>query len=94
MKVTDIINTITAQKHMHRTGLLCSVILLRPVLPELCDLDSRSTSSCLARLAVEVAAKKHCQMGVPMVVWKNGKILEFLPQRKISIESTDRFFKV
>jgi hypothetical protein len=40
MKVADIINTITAQK----------------VLPELCDLDSRSTSSCLARLAVEVAA--------------------------------------
>ena len=48
----------------------------------------------ILNLAVEVAAKKHCQMGVPMVVWKNGKILEFLPQRKKSIESTDRFFKV
>lgn len=48
----------------------------------------------ILNLAVEVAAKKHCQMGVPMVVWKNGKILEYLPQRKKSIESTDRFFKV
>jgi hypothetical protein len=30
--------------------------------------------------AVEKAAKKHRLMGVPMVVWKDGKVVEFLPE--------------
>ena len=30
--------------------------------------------------AVEKAAEKHRLMGVPMVVWKDGKVVEFLPE--------------
>lgn len=30
--------------------------------------------------AVEKAAEKHRLMGVPMVVWKDGKVVEFLPK--------------
>jgi hypothetical protein len=29
---------------------------------------------------VEKAAEKHRLMGVPMVVWKDGKVVEFLPE--------------
>jgi hypothetical protein len=48
----------------------------------------------ILNLAVEDATKKHCRMGVPMVVWENGKILEFLPKRKMPLESRVRFYKV
>jgi hypothetical protein len=30
--------------------------------------------------AVEKAAEKHRLMGVPMAVWKDGKVVEFLPE--------------
>jgi hypothetical protein len=30
--------------------------------------------------AVEKAAEKHRLMGVPMAVWKDGKVVEFLPR--------------
>ena len=36
------------------------------------------------RSAVEGAAEKHRRMGVPMVVWKNGRIAEVLPKRPIA----------
>ena len=36
------------------------------------------------RLAVEEAAEKHRRMGVPMVVWKNGRTALVLPKRKRS----------
>jgi NCAIR mutase (PurE)-related protein len=32
------------------------------------------------RLAVKGAAEKHRRMGVPMVVWKDGRIAEILPK--------------
>jgi hypothetical protein len=40
------------------------------------------------RLAVEGAADKHRRMGVPMVIWKNGRIEEILPK---SNKSQKRF---
>jgi hypothetical protein len=34
--------------------------------------------------AVDGAAEKHRLMGVPMVVWKNGRMVEILPEAKKS----------
>jgi hypothetical protein len=39
------------------------------------------------RSAVEGAAEKHRRMGVPMVVWKNGRIAEIIPKAKMSPKS-------
>jgi hypothetical protein len=36
--------------------------------------------SKVMKRAVEKAAEKHRLMGVPMVVWKDGKVVEFLPE--------------
>jgi hypothetical protein len=36
--------------------------------------------SRVMKRAVEKAAEKHRFMGVPMAVWKDGKVVEFLPQ--------------
>ena len=30
--------------------------------------------------AVKKAAEKHRLMGVPMVIWKDGKVVEFMPE--------------
>ena len=36
--------------------------------------------SKVMKRAVEKAAEKHRLMGVPMAVWKDGKVVEFLPE--------------
>jgi len=36
--------------------------------------------SKVMKRAVEKAAEKHRLMGVPMVVWKDGKVVEFMPK--------------
>ena len=36
--------------------------------------------SKVMKRAVEKAAEKHRIMGVPMAVWKDGKVVEFLPE--------------
>ena len=36
------------------------------------------------RAAVDGAAEKHRLMGVPMVIWKNGRMVEILPEAKKS----------
>ena len=36
--------------------------------------------SRVMKRAVEKAAEKHRLMGVPMAVWKDGKVVEFLPE--------------
>jgi hypothetical protein len=36
--------------------------------------------SKVMKMAVEKAAEKHRLMGVPMVIWKDGKVVEFLPE--------------
>ena len=36
--------------------------------------------SRVMKSAVEKAAEKHRLMGVPMAVWKDGKVVEFLPE--------------
>jgi hypothetical protein len=38
--------------------------------------------------AVEKAAEKHRLMGVPMVVWKDGKVVEFLSKPADATSST------
>jgi hypothetical protein len=40
--------------------------------------------------AVEKAAEKHRLMGVPMVVWKDGKVVEFLPKPARATSSPPR----
>lgn len=38
---------------------------------------------------VEKAAELHRRMGVPMVVWKDGKTVEIMPQKKrVSVRRT------
>lgn len=39
---------------------------------------------------VEKAADKHRLMGVPMVVWKDGKIVEFLPKQVSGKKAKER----
>jgi hypothetical protein len=36
--------------------------------------------SKVMKRAVEKAAEKHRLMGVPMVIWKDEKVVEFLPE--------------
>ena len=36
--------------------------------------------SKVMKRAVEKAAEEHQLMGVPMAVWKDGKVVEFLPE--------------
>jgi hypothetical protein len=36
--------------------------------------------SRVMKRAVEKAGEKHRLMGVPMAVWKDGKVVEFLPR--------------
>jgi hypothetical protein len=36
--------------------------------------------SRVMKRAVEKAAEKHRLMGVPMAVWKDGKVVEFVPK--------------
>jgi hypothetical protein len=42
------------------------------------------------RAAVDGAAEKHRLMGVPMVIWKNGRMVEILPEAKKSPRVTTR----
>ena len=39
----------------------------------------------ILRTAVDGAAEKHRLMGVPMVIWKNGRMEEILPEAKKSL---------
>jgi hypothetical protein len=50
--------------------------------------------SKVMKRAVEKAAEKHRLMGVPMVVWKDGKVVEFLPKpaRATSSQPRNLFF--
>ena len=46
--------------------------------------------SRVMKRAVEKAAEKHRLMGVPMVVWKDGKVVEFMPEPALKKSSPSR----
>ena len=44
----------------------------------------------ILREAVDGAAEKHRLMGVPMVVWKNGRMMEILPAAKSASQAVKK----